>query len=96
MSYAVRGDGLHAFLDGLVERGGDAHVEAATDEGETERFSGHFSEANANPAQNAFSRLEKNASRLDLLFERRTLPGAITTRIGSVDLCVILKRAMAR
>ena len=91
---AFLGDLLEAVLDGLVEGSGDADIESPADEGEAERFAGHFGEFHADAAQDAFARLEHDAAGLKLLLEGPAL-GAETVGVGAIGLGVMLEDTVA-
>ncbi len=66
-------DFLQAFLNGVIEWHGHAHIETAPDESQPKWFARHFGELNANPAQDALAWFEDYTSRLRELLERFAL-----------------------
>lgn len=86
--------GHHAGLNGAVEGRRQAHVEAASNKSQAQRFGGHLGQFDADAAENALARLENDAAKLELLIEGPAL-GAEPVGVGAIDLRVVLEQAVA-
>src|ERR1035441_7599223 len=83
---------FRSLLDGAVERPGHPHVEAASDKSQAQRFGRHFGQLDANPAENAFARLEEDAAGLELPGKGPAL-GAEPAGVGALNMGVVLQPA---
>lgn len=94
MPDAFLGNFLQPGLNRLVHRRGDPDVEPAVDERKPQWFTGQLSKLHANPAQNAFTRLEYDTAGLNELLE--FLPfGAEPVGVRPLDLRVELEHAVS-
>src|SRR5690349_4162204 len=88
-------DFLQTLFDGLAKRRGDLNIEAASDECQSEWFSGQFGQPDANATTNAFAGLENDAARLNKLLKAAALLSE-SAGIYFIELRVRLERAIAR